>query len=70
MMAPTSDVVVVLPWVPATAMPYLRRINSASISALRTTVMPRRFASITSGFPAAIADEITSRSTPSRCSAA
>src|SRR5881397_2876997 len=27
------DVVVVLPWVPATAMPYFRRISSASISA-------------------------------------
>ena len=31
--APTIEVVVVLPWVPATAMPYFSRISSASISA-------------------------------------
>ena len=31
--APIIDVVVVLPWVPATAIPYLSRISSASISA-------------------------------------
>ncbi len=36
-----SEVVVVLPWVPATAMPYFMRISSASISARRITGMPR-----------------------------
>src|SRR5215468_7056179 len=30
----TSEVVVVLPWLPATAMPSFKRIDSASISAL------------------------------------
>ena len=34
-------VVVVLPWVPPTAMAHFRRINSASISARRTTGMKR-----------------------------
>ncbi len=31
-MVAVIEVVVVLPWLPATAMPYLRRINSASSS--------------------------------------
>ena len=35
--AATSEVVVVLPWVPAMATQRLSRINSASISARRTT---------------------------------
>ena len=35
-------VVVVLPWVPAIAMPCFRRISSASISARGTTGTPRR----------------------------
>jgi hypothetical protein len=39
--AATIEVVVVLPWVPATATLSLRRINSASISARRTTGMRR-----------------------------
>ena len=42
-------VVVVLPCVPATAMPCFRRISSASISARGTTGMPRSRAATTSG---------------------
>ena len=38
-MAAMIEVVVVLPWVPATATDHLRRISSASISARRTTGM-------------------------------
>ena len=41
-------VVVVLPWVPATAMPRLKRISSASISALGTTGIRASLAAITS----------------------
>ncbi len=67
-MVPTSDVVVVLPWVPATAMPYLRRISSASISARRMTVMPRARAAPISGLSSWIADERTTRSAPTTCS--
>ena len=37
----TIEVVVVLPWLPATATPYLRRISSASISARGITGMPQ-----------------------------
>ena len=37
----TIEVVVVLPWLPATATPYLSRISSASISARGMTGMPR-----------------------------
>ena len=37
----TSEVVVVLPWEPAMAMPSLSRISSASISARGITGMPR-----------------------------
>ena len=39
--AATIEVVVVLPCVPAIAMPYFRRISSASISARAITGMPR-----------------------------
>jgi hypothetical protein len=39
--AATMVVVVVLPWVPATAMLDFSRISSASISARRTTGRPR-----------------------------
>src|SRR5512134_1557106 len=35
--AAISEVVVVLPWVPATAIAHFRRISSPSISARRTT---------------------------------
>ena len=59
----------VLPCVPATAMPYFRRISSASISARRTTVMPRRARRARPrGCPSATAEETTTRSTPSRWS--
>ena len=43
------EVVVVLPCAPATAMPYFRRINSASISARGMTGIFRRAASASSG---------------------
>jgi hypothetical protein len=56
-MAPTREVVVVLPWVPATATPYFRRMSSASISARRTTGIPRRRASTTSGLSGGTAEE-------------
>ena len=46
-------VVVVLPCVPATAMPCFRRISSASISARGTTGMPRSRAASTSGLSVA-----------------
>src|SRR6185436_17191589 len=39
--AATMEVVVVLPWVPPMAMPYLNDISSASISARPMTGMPR-----------------------------
>ena len=52
-------VVVVLPWVPATAMPKRKRISSASISARRMTGMPNSRARNTSGFFGSIADEVT-----------
>jgi hypothetical protein len=48
-MAATSDVVVVLPCVPPTAMDHLRRISSPSISARRTTGTCRVRAASTSG---------------------
>ena len=44
------------------------RISSPSISARRTTVMPRRRASRTSGLSSATAEEMTTSSTPSRWS--
>ncbi len=49
-LAATSDVVVVLPCVPATAMPYFMRISSASISARGMTGMRSARARTTSGF--------------------
>ena len=55
-------VVVVLPWVPATAMPYFMRISSASISARGMTGIIRRPASATSGLPARMAVEVTTTS--------
>ena len=62
----TSVVVVVLPWVPATAMLDLSRMSSASISARRTTGRPCRRASSSSALPGLMADEITTTSAPSR----
>ena len=41
-MAAIIEVVVVLPWAPATAMPYFRRISSASISARGMTGILQR----------------------------
>ena len=55
--APTIDVVVVLPWVPATAMPYLSRISSASISARGITGTPRWRAAWSSALSRATAEE-------------
>ena len=52
-----SEVVVVLPWLPAIAMPSLRRITSASISARGITGILRRPASTSSGFSGRTADE-------------
>ena len=55
--AATIEVVVVLPWVPAIAMPYLRRISSASISARPITGTPRCRAACTSTLSRATAEE-------------
>ena len=57
--AETIDVVVVLPWLPATATPNFMRINSASISARGITGIWRRRASKTSGLAYLTAVEIT-----------
>ena len=65
----TSVVVVVLPWVPATAMLDLSRMSSASISARRTTGRPRRRASSSSALPGLMAEEMTTTSAFSRLSA-
>src|SRR5512146_538192 len=55
----TIEVVVVLPWVPAMAIPYFIRINSASISARGMTGIFRRCASTTSGLSFFTAEETT-----------
>ena len=55
----------VLPCVPATAMPRLKRISSASISARGTTGMRCARASISSGLSGLIALETTTQSAPS-----
>jgi hypothetical protein len=52
-----SEVVVVLPWEPATAIPSLRRITSASISARGITGIFRRSASSSSGLLRRTAEE-------------
>jgi hypothetical protein len=62
----TSVVVVVLPWVPPTAMFERRRISSASMSARRTTGRPRARAPTSSGLSARIALEITTTSASAR----
>ena len=61
--APISEVVVVLPCVPATAMPYFMRISSASISARGITGIFSSRARTTSGFEYVTAEEMTSTST-------
>ena len=66
----TRLVVVVLPWVPAIAMPCFRRINSASISARGTTGMRLARAAITSGLLLPTAVDTTTTSASARCSAA
>ncbi len=56
---PSSDVVVVLPCVPAMAMPYFMRISSASISARGMIGTLSSRARTTSGFENVTADEMT-----------
>ena len=58
------EVVEVLPWAPATAMPDFSRISSASISARGITGMPRARASTSSGLSARTAEEATTTSAP------
>ena len=55
-------VVVVLPWAPATAMPWRNRMSSASICARGTTGRCRRLASSTSGLSSPIAADTTTAS--------
>ena len=64
-MVATMEVVEVLPWLPATAMPYFfSRISSASISARWMTGMCCSRAATTSGLSAAMAVEVTTTSAP------
>ena len=67
--AAVSEVVVVLPWVPATAMPRRKRINSASIAARGMIGMRWLRASINSGLSWRIALETTMQSVPSTLAA-
>jgi hypothetical protein len=53
------DEVVVLPWVPATAMPRRMAMMRASISARRSTGSPAARAAASSGFRSGMAEEIT-----------
>ena len=61
----TIEVVVVLPCAPATAMPYFKRISSASISARGITGIFILCASMTSGLSAFTAEEVTTTCAPS-----
>ena len=61
--------VVVLPWVPAIAMPCFKRISSASITARGTTGTRLARAAITSGLLAITAVEVTTASAPWICAA-
>ena len=65
----TSEVVVVLPWVPAMATHCFRRISSASISARRTTGMRRERAAVSSGLSRLIAVETTTTAASPMCAA-
>ena len=56
---PIIEVVVVFPWLPATATPYFMRMSSASISARGITGICRSLAAITSGLENFTAVEIT-----------
>ena len=60
----TSDVVVVLPCVPAIAMPCFRRISSASITARGTTGTRAARAAITSGLSPFTAVDVTTACAP------
>ena len=60
----TRLVVVVLPCVPAIAMPCFRRISSASIIARGTTGIRRLRAASTSGLSACTAVDVTTASAP------
>ena len=62
----TIDVVVVLPWLPAIAMPNFSRINSASSSPRGITGICSRRASATSGFEASSAEVTTTAFAPQR----
>ncbi len=64
-MLATRLVVVVLPCVPAIAIPNRKRISSASISARGTTGMRAARAATTSGLSGLTALEITTTSAPS-----
>ena len=59
-----AEVVVVLPWVPAIATQLFSRINSASISARRTTGMRKARAAVNSGLSRLIAVDTTTTSAP------
>ena len=63
-------VVVVLPCVPATAMPCLKRISSANIMARGTTGIFFERAAMTSGFASLTADDTTTTSASCMFSAA
>ena len=65
----TSEVVVVLPCVPAIAMPRFRRISSASISARGTTGTRFARAAITSALSPFTAVDVTTASAPAMCAA-
>ncbi len=66
----TRLVVVVLPWAPAMAMPCLKRISSASMSARGTTGILCVRAATTSGLSDCTAVEVTTASAPSMFAAA
>ena len=66
----TRLVVVVLPCVPATAMPCRSRISSASISARGTTGIFFARAATTSGLSSLTALDTTTASAPAMCSSA
>ena len=66
----TRLVVVVLPCVPAIAMPCLRRISSASITARGTTGTRRARAAMTSALSPFTAVDTTTACAPAMCAAA
>ncbi len=64
------EVVVVLPWLPATAMPYFSRISSASSSPRGMTGICKRRASWISGLLSSTAEVTTRARAPSMFDAA